>query len=82
VKSRLQHSEIPLRDFQSGWVIVEPGGEPRRSVVQLQTNDVNARLALTRLSPEEAYAVGLSLIEHAKECGYDEDTGETTLPED
>ena len=72
-KSKLQHSEIPLR---KGLITVEPGGEPRRSEIQLQFNV--GGLKLYKLSPEEAYTLGSSLVDHAEECGYDPDTGETS----
>lgn len=74
-QSSLQHSEIPLRDFDRGLVWIEPAGKPRRSTIQLQFQV--AGLHLFTFSPEEAYTIGASLIEHAKECGYDEDTGDT-----
>jgi hypothetical protein len=75
--SRLQHTEVPLGDFEGGWVVIEPGGEPHRSLIQLQHT---TGPYLLRLSPEEAYVIGSSLVEHATECGFDYDTGKTTPP--
>lgn len=77
-QSRLQHNEIPLREFGPGFVIMEPA--VGRTKVQLQL--VGHGLRFCELSPDEAYAVGSSLVEHALECGYDPDTGETYLVAD
>lgn len=72
-KSRLQRSEIYLSDVSEGVVVVEP--RANRAEIQLQLNTDG--LKLYRISPEEAHALGSSLVEHARECGYDPDTGET-----
>lgn len=72
--SRLQHSEIRLMDFENGIVTVEPAHD--RRVVQLQVPGTPGP-RVSKFSPEEAYAIGAALMEQAKECGYDSDTGET-----
>jgi hypothetical protein len=82
-KSKLQHTEIPLYAEETGslappvrgFVIIKPAGDPYRSIIQLQINFDGLRLY--DLSPEEAHLIGSSLVEHAGECGYDEETGET-----
>ncbi len=71
--SKLQHSEIRLRDFHTGWVIIE--STPGRAFVQLQFNVSD--LMLYNLSVKEAHTIGNALVEHALECGYDPVTGET-----
>lgn len=74
-----QHTEIYLTDFEDGLVTIEPAES--RTKVQLQflqrVKGSRGRLELYDLSPEEAYVIGSSLVEHSKECGYDYDTGET-----
>lgn len=77
-KSRLQHTEIPLSDFEDGHAAIEPA--EARSKIQLQfLQKTKGGLTLVDLSPEEAHSIGSSLTEHAKECGYDPDTGETKV---
>lgn len=85
-ESRLQHTEIPLYERpetaegqRRGHVWIEPAGDPYRSVIQVQILDGD--LNLHELTPEEAYVIGRSLMEHAEECGFDYNTGETTRPE-
>lgn len=81
-KSRLQRSRVPLYDFDSMVAVVEPNGDaygqPRRSSIALRLPGPPT----VRLSPDEAHALGSSLVAHAEECGYDPDTGETTLSDD
>lgn len=67
--SRLQRSEVVLGGY--GRAIITPVHPGRKEIV------VTVPWERMRITPEEAYALGDSLIEHAKECGYDEDTGET-----
>lgn len=87
MKGRLQHTEIPLYAEETGSlappirgrVTIEPAAG--RSMIQLQFNTDS--LKLYTLSPEEAYSIGSSLVEHSKECGYDPvmgETGETRKP--
>ncbi len=72
VESRLQSSEIPLYEFGGGPVVIEPV-HPGRKAITVE----KAGRKLLKLSPEEAYTIGASLIDHAEECGFDYDTGET-----
>jgi hypothetical protein len=75
--SRLQRSEIHLKDVREDKIVIEPTGDtynrPRRSVIALRFPGPPAVL----LSPEEAHTIGSALVEHALECGYDPGTGET-----
>lgn len=77
-KSRLQRSEINLESTLATAVITPEDG---RTSVRLNIGygyGVNSqRLVNYPLTPEDAYALGRSLTEHALECGYDPDTGET-----
>jgi hypothetical protein len=76
-ESKLQHTEIRLWKLDSGWVTIEPARAPyNRAYIQLQFN--TDALTLHRISPEEAYDIGSALLRHAKECGYNEDTGEVS----
>lgn len=74
-ESKLRCTEIPLRDFDEGFVWIEPAGDPLRSMIQVQFQ--LPELRLYSMSPEEAYVVGSNLVDHALECGYDPKTGET-----
>lgn len=78
-KSRLQRSEINLESTLATAVITPEDG---RTTVRLNINHgygVNdQRLVNYPLTPEDAYALGRSLVEHGLECGYDPDTGETS----
>ena len=80
-ESRLQRSEIKLESTLAMAVITPEG---QRASVRLNIGRGygvdNQRLVNYPLTPEDAYALGSSLVEHAIECGYDEDTGETTTP--
>lgn len=77
-QSRLQRSEIKLESTLAVAVITPFDG---RAFVRLEIGKGygvgEQRLANYPLLPEDAYALGSSLVEHALECGHDPDTGET-----
>ena len=68
-KSRLQRSEV--RAGEEDLIVVFPQ-HPGRELIRVMGIGAD-----WHLSPEEAYAIGNSIVEHAIECGYDPETGET-----
>lgn len=70
-KSRIQRSEIPIRTYDDDLIVIVPKVGRKGITVVAFGRDVLS------LSPEEAYTIGGALMEHATECGYDYDTGQT-----
>lgn len=75
----LQKSEIPV--LHGGAVVIEPV-HPGRHYIKMQIPSGLDSGYLKAFTPEEAHDVGAALMRHAKECGYDQDTGETHLVTD
>jgi len=77
-EGKLQRSEIKLEGTLAMAVITP---EDDRRYVRLNIGPgygVNEqRLVNYPLVPEDAHALGQALTEHALECGYDPDTGDT-----
>lgn len=68
--SKLQETEIPLGDSGGGPAYIRPVYRGRDRIT------LSLKGVTLSVSPEEAFTIGQSLVEHAVECGCDPDDGE------